>query len=310
VVESKYELPVEVAGSGALPSPPGVLVQITRLVNDPDSTIEELVTVIETDAVLAARLLGTVNSGLYTLVREIHSIRDAAVLVGLRAVRSLALGVSVSANMPDGSACASFDLARYWSHCLMAAVMGKGLAGRVQPDVADDTFAVALIGNVGRLVIATAVPDRYDALLQRHVWPSLRQEQAHLGYHSAQVTAGLLHRWQLPDEFCDAVRHLDDVAELPDDTSPATRHTARIAGTANKGVAFLLDTERDIDPQRIAAAIAGSLDITIDVAGDVLDEAAEHMRAVEHLLADSLPKSVHPSELLSHARDLLQSAAA
>lgn len=76
-------MPAELSASGQIPSPPGVVMQILTLVADEDSTVEDLATVIEADPVLAGKLLGTVNSGLYSLAREIHSIEQAAVLVGL-----------------------------------------------------------------------------------------------------------------------------------------------------------------------------------------------------------------------------------
>lgn len=306
--------------------------EILRLVADEDSTVEDLAAVIEADPVLAARLLGTVNSGLYTLVREIHSIDQAAVLVGFRTIRTLALSVSLSEGVPAAPACPGFDLERYWRHCLMTAVLAKRMATELKKALADDAFSVGLIANIGRLVVARCVPGDYGRVLSVDAWPHSETETAALGYCTAQVSAALLKQWGLPDSLCAAVRWVDEPGRIPEHWNAATVLTAKIVSAADKAVDHLLqatngpaevaveagggqpggesgpeDTDYDA-VHAVAGEIAAALDLTMDTAHLVLEEAGQQVGEVQHLVSSNLPSDINPADLIGKAQHLLAEA--
>lgn len=305
-----FAVPPELAASGVLPSPPGVVLEIMRIVNDEDSTVQELGRVIENDPVLAANLLGTANSALYNLVREIHSIRDAVVLLGFRAVRSLALGVSVAEAVPANEQCEWFDLGLYWRHSIMTAALAKGLATKAARPLAEEAFLIGLIGNLGRLVVANALPDRYGPVLQQTPWPSGEIESAALGFTTAGVTAAILHRWGLPDSLCHAAGNLEHPHLLPDDLDPSTTKSGRIAAAANTATSRLLNTTESTPVEEIAGELSATVDLDSTVTHEVLESTSEQLPAVGNLIAASLPEGLHPNELLGQAQDLLHQAAA
>lgn len=301
-------MPTELANSGKLPSPPGVVMEILRLVNSEDSTVEDLGKVIEADPVLAARLLGTVNSSLYTLVREITAIEQAAVLMGFRAIRTLALSVSVTDDMPDAQPCAGFDTEMYWRHSLMTAVLGKRLAAEVNKRVADDVFSVGLICNLGRLIASRCIPDRYSAALTASPWPDSTMETEALGYCTAQVSAALLHQWGLPTGLCLAVRHIGDVDGLPEDAEKTVVETTKIVSAVDVAVDHLLRAEDDDAIHKVADDLNETFDLGRRVVHDVLDEASTQMGAVGHLVSRNLGGDINPAELITKAQALLAEA--
>ncbi|MEL7158016.1 MAG: HDOD domain-containing protein [Actinomycetota bacterium] len=308
-VQQTFDVPAALATSGILPSPPGVVIDITRLVNDPDTTIEQLAAVVETDPVLTARMLGTVNSGLYALVRRIHSVPDAMVLLGFKAVRTLALGVSVAGGLPDPSACPGFDLGHYWRHSLMTAVLSRDLASHLKRAIADEAFTIGLIANIGRLVIATAVPADYGKALAANPWPDSATERQHLGFDSPTVTAALLHRWGLPDELCHAAGHVHSPEQLPEYVNDQTRFATTIVAAASTAIEHLLHPTDAAPIESIADTLATALDLDAAVTHQTLDEAADHLGDLQHLIADSLPEGLHPNELIDQAQRLLHHAA-
>lgn len=301
-------MPQELTATGLLPSPPGVVMEILRIVGDETSTVDDLAAVIDTDPVLAAKLLGTVNSGLYTLVREIHSIDQAAVLVGFRAVRTLALGASVSSSVPAQSDLGRFDVEVYWRHCLMTAVLAKLVGGEVRRSLAEDAFAIGLIGHIGRLAVAQCVPDRYAPAVAVNPWPPPRLERAMLGYTTAEVGAALLRQWGLPPSMCAAVRYRDDWTTLPAVWDDETRLTTRIAGTCDEAVVHLVTAEDDQAIAAVASELADNLDLGLDLVHELLDSASTKMGEVHHLVSNSLPAGINPGDLLAKAQELLELA--
>lgn len=308
-VDQLFEMPPALAVSGLMPSPPGVIVDITRMVNNADTTVDDLAGVIETDPVLVARMLATVNSSLYNLRREIHSIPDTVMLLGFRAVRSLALGVSVSEGLPDPSHCPGFDTGNYWRRSLMTAVLSRDLGVHIKRSLADEAFTVGLISNIGRLVIATAVPQLYAPLLVHTSWPDAAIERAALGFDSATVTAAVLHGWGLPDSMCFSVGHLADPDLLPQHVDDETKTVTQIVGAASSAIATALDPTEDTPISSVAEHLAADLGLQRGTAQEAIEEGSAHLGEVKHLIAKTLPAGVQADRLITEAQKVLHQAA-
>ena len=69
--------------------------QLDALICDPDSSIEDMAAVINTDPALVSRLLKIVNSSFYGLPSKIDTISRAITIVGVRELRALVLATSV-----------------------------------------------------------------------------------------------------------------------------------------------------------------------------------------------------------------------
>ena len=78
-----------------LPSLPAVAIRILELTSDLNVSIAELARTIENDQGLTAKILRTVNSSFYGLRKPCPTIHQAVVILGLSAVKSLALGFSL-----------------------------------------------------------------------------------------------------------------------------------------------------------------------------------------------------------------------
>jgi len=86
---------------------PEITVKIMELVEDPNSTAHDLHLVISNDPALSARVLKVVNSAFYALPGQIGSINRAIVLLGLNAVKNIAIAASLAklfrgGNTPPG----------------------------------------------------------------------------------------------------------------------------------------------------------------------------------------------------------------
>ena len=308
MAEFRFTRPPEIAASGELPSPPGVVQQILRLVNDDHSTADDLAHVMEIDPVLTAKLLRTVNSSMYGLSRRIHSVSHGAALIGFRAVRSLALGVSVSDSLPEGGLCEQFEIASYWRRSLMSAVVARGVASHVQKSLAEDAFVAGLLGNLGKLVLARVLPQKYGPLLDHAPWPTAYDEMAALGYTSYSITAALLEQWQLPRSMCMAVGFGHTPESLPPGLSPEDRTLVAICAATERAVDELMLDVGSADLETISKAAVLDLGINAYAVEAALREARDHIGDSEHLIAENLPGGISPSSLVDQARRLLDRA--
>ena len=98
----------------SLPTLPGAVTRITQMLDNPDTTANEVGKEVEKDQVLSAKVLKLVNSGFYGFSQPISTIQHAMVLLGFNVVKTLVLSTSVLDMM-------SQSMAGLWQHSLACA---------------------------------------------------------------------------------------------------------------------------------------------------------------------------------------------
>lgn len=194
--------------SARLPSPPGVALQILRLCQDENVSIGALADTLATDPAVALRLLKYANSALFGGGKEITSIRDAVLMMGLRSVRVMALSFSL-VNSKDSRACAEFDFDRFWAHSVACAAAARDLTIRPRVVFPEEAFSAGLLSHIGKMVFAIGVAEQYPAVLQVSggtLGRTERHEAACLGCSHYDLGADLLIEWGLPQRMSDVIR--------------------------------------------------------------------------------------------------------
>ncbi|MEM1071683.1 MAG: HDOD domain-containing protein [Planctomycetota bacterium] len=203
-----HELLEEVLACPTLPSLPAVAVEVIELTRDPEVKLEQLARTIEMDQGLTAKVLRTVNSSYYGLRQKCSTIRQALVVLGLSAVRSLTLGFSlVSAIDSDKE---GFDHDDYWRRGLFTAVGARSVAKAVSCPLQDEAFLSGLLQDVGMIAMLEALGKRYTDVLalaagdHRKV---CRFELSELEVQHPDIGAMMAQRWKLPDELVLPVKY-------------------------------------------------------------------------------------------------------
>jgi HD-like signal output (HDOD) protein len=62
---------------------------------DDSADVREIVDMVEKDQAIAAKVLKVANSTFYRRIKEISTIRDAVVVLGLNGLKSIVLSISV-----------------------------------------------------------------------------------------------------------------------------------------------------------------------------------------------------------------------
>jgi diguanylate cyclase (GGDEF)-like protein len=198
----------EILRSERLPSPSGVALRILELTRDEDASVEDLQQVLASDPALAGRILQYANCAEVCGGREVRSVADAVVRLGMNTVRQLSLTFSVRAGARGGP-CTGFDYNLFWSRSLAVAVGAQSLAPLVRGVVAEEAFTCGLLGQVGQLALASTHPRVYASILERwngHDRTALSAlEQTDLMIDHEQVTGALLTSWGLPEQYATAV---------------------------------------------------------------------------------------------------------
>jgi len=128
---------------------PEITLRIIELVEDPSSTVQDLHQVIAHDPALCSRILKVVNSAFYGLPGQIGSINRAVVLLGLNAVKNIAIAASLAKLFRGGQLCPAFSAKDLWKHSVATAAGAKSLADVMKLGLPDEAFLGGLIHDLG-----------------------------------------------------------------------------------------------------------------------------------------------------------------
>ena len=200
--------------------------RIMRLRSDPEVTIDEITSVVETDPALAAQVMSWASSSYYASQSKIRSVEDAIVRVlGVDLVINLALSLSLgkSLSLPKDNPQSSTP---YWQQSIYTAAVIEGLTRampREQRPEVGMTYLGGLLHNFGYLLLAYVFPPHFSLICRHlevnpHVSHSLI-EQHLLGISREQMGAWLMRFWGMPDELAIAVRFQHDPAYIGTDAA-------------------------------------------------------------------------------------------
>ncbi|MDR7415652.1 MAG: HDOD domain-containing protein [Armatimonadota bacterium] len=197
---------------------PAHVVEAMQLLDDLNTSAEEVASALGRDPVLAARVLRLANSALYLRARRVATLREAVVLVGFAAVRSLLVSAVAYDAFRPGAPGYGLDRVQLWQHSLAVATVARRLAGSRERD-AEAAFVAGLLHDIGKLALSSALQEQYPAVLEAVAggMDFVEAERAVLGCDHAQVGAEAARRWNLPDPLITAIayHHRPDEPEDP-----------------------------------------------------------------------------------------------
>ncbi|MFO1372713.1 MAG: HDOD domain-containing protein [Candidatus Competibacteraceae bacterium] len=205
-----------------LPELPNNVHDIMDLHANPDTTLDDIIPIIERDPGLAAQVFYWARSSLHGQHSAVNSL-DVAIqqILGFDKTLHLILGSTLGQlfNLPlDGPA----GLQAFWRHSVYcAAVVGELVKflpdyTQVKPGLA---YLSGLLHDIGYLVLGHSFPARYFLFnrflaVNRHT-PISAVERYVLGTEHWHIGAWLLQAWRMPEELIAAVRwhHHEDCTQ-------------------------------------------------------------------------------------------------
>jgi HD-like signal output (HDOD) protein len=192
-----------------LVSPPNTYLQLNKLIQDPDSAIDDISAVINTDPALATRLLRIVNSPFYGFPSQINTISRAITIVGTRELTHLVLATSVM-NAFRGIPSSLIDMDEFWHHSFASAIAAKLLAEECGQSASERFFIAGLLQNIGSLVLYQSMPELAGEAIRSAEFGHetlFRAEQRVIGFDHAEVGYALARAWHLPHSLQEVTRY-------------------------------------------------------------------------------------------------------
>ncbi len=227
-----------------LPPLPLVVRKLIQTTDDDRSNAEDVQRVLSGDQALAGKVLKLVNSSFYGMSGEISTISRAVVVLGFAAIRNLATGLGVAGIMAQAGKGTRQEL--FWAHAIAAASSAQVLAVHTGYEDPEEAFIAGLLHDIGHLILATAMPKPFAAVMDECPSDLLAREQEVLGAVHTKVGQKLLRHWKLPEKLGRAVRfhHNVKVATNGEDSlTPLVALADALAGVHGQVYERSLDRE-------------------------------------------------------------------
>lgn len=268
---------------------PEITLKIVELVENPASTAQDLHKVISNDPALCSRILKVVNSSFYGMPGQIGSINRAIVLLGLNAVKNIAISASLAKLFKGGQLCPAFSAKDLWKHSVAAATASKMLADAGRLGLPDEAFLAGLIHDMGIMVElqhdraklievvnrlgvgAGGAPQKDMLAAEREVFGASHQE----------FGKALAEKWKFPKGLVTVCGHHHDPRALPD----GQRTLSTIVALADRISADVAEGFRlDVMDTLLDQSWLDELKITREKVEEIRTSLPEKIKEVEVLL--------------------------
>lgn len=200
-----------VAGMRTIPSLPNLFAEIKKEAESETSSLKAIGAIIEKDIGMTAKILQLVNSAYFGVRGSVSTVEQAVSFLGLDTIQALVLSVHVFSQFPKDSA-ATFQIESLWAESMGTGALARVIAkaeGRPPLEV-EQAYTAGVLHDVGTLVLAANVADRFSAVLAKAStggMPDWEAEQSEFGATHAEVGAYLLGLWGLSDPIVEAVAY-------------------------------------------------------------------------------------------------------
>ncbi|MBC8278623.1 MAG: HDOD domain-containing protein [FCB group bacterium] len=200
-----------------LPPYPEILHRLELYLLNPDASMSEVVTIIESDSILAGRLLKIANSVFYAAGRsKINSLQLAVGRMGLQSVRELVYSITIPRIFESSETIGHHS---FWRHSLVAAIFSRELARSLgQPaSVQDRAYLTGLFHDTGIIVFSKLIPRKFKLFVEKNrndPRSLFKLEEEEFGITHAEIGALYIQKqWEIDPLIADVIKYQPQVPE-------------------------------------------------------------------------------------------------
>lgn len=207
--QTKAVVDKALASLGDIATLPEVTIKIIQIVEDAKSTARDLHDVIKNDPALSVKVLKVVNSAFYGLPGQVASVDRAIILLGLSAVKNIAIAASIARLFKGKRISEQFSASDLWRHSVAVAVAAHDIAAvSPNPAMPDEIFVAGMIHDIGMMVERQAFPDEFAEVINLCASSGdsfLECERQIIGADHQAFGVGLTTKWKFPRHLRAAV---------------------------------------------------------------------------------------------------------
>jgi HD-like signal output (HDOD) protein len=152
---------------GNIPPLPDILVRLESKIEDPKSNISDISILIETEPILAGRMIQLSNSVFFNRSgNKVENLSQAIIRLGLKMILDLAYTLEVPKLFMKGK---GLKQNKFWEHSLAVAILSRILSQRLEGlrIEQDMCYLSGLMHDIGIMVFNYLIPEEYAKFLKQ-----------------------------------------------------------------------------------------------------------------------------------------------
>ena len=195
-----------------LPPMPSVAVKCLEVIQKSDFSMNKIADLMETDPILAARVMRTVNSAGMATKAPATNLQAAVTRLGQKNLRTVLLEASVGTVFESRDRRIAEAAKAIWQHSVAVALLARDIGILLGIGDPEDAYLGGLLHDVGKPVLAILMLEAEKQVTSRTTKPWIGSDEwmkclqrSHRG-----VGVALSKRWQLPESVINAIEQCSD----------------------------------------------------------------------------------------------------
>lgn len=206
-----------------LPPLDDTVMQIQRIVNDENSSINDLTQIIEKDPMLTANILRSANSPLYGFSKEITTISRAISLFGMATVRGFALSSAIKKNFQINLEPYNINTQTFLNISIAQTALMYNWYSKIRPQALEILSPASFMLEIGKIVLAHELIEQgKDAEFSS--WVKLISSPDELsgveldtiGITNEEIAAEIFEQWNLEPELVKTILYSNSPEKAPE----------------------------------------------------------------------------------------------
>lgn len=200
-----------------IPQFPQKIVELQKLINDPDVEITDIAKTISNDVGITTDLLKLVNSVAFGLKAKCSNIAEAVKLVGIRGIQNLLYSIGTMNIFTQTGT--TEEQQALWQHSYKVGYFSYNLARVLRiKSIIDDAYVCGLLHDVGKLVVSGLYPDVLNTISRIQRQQKIPKQLIDIitsGMHHAEIGAKLTEKWNFPKQISASILYHHNLAAVP-----------------------------------------------------------------------------------------------
>lgn len=187
-----------------LPAVPMVAARVIQLIDNPNSSLDDLQKTIMADQAMTSRILKIANSSFYGVRQNIDTLSEALSILGLKVTRLIVLAAATRGIYKRFGAVEQ----KLWEHSLGVSIAAGIVCSEIEHVKREEAVVAGLLHDVGKIVINNSFPDKFTEIIKKvdeTKMSSMNVEHEILGFNHTEVGFFLAEKWGFPDILCEVI---------------------------------------------------------------------------------------------------------
>ena len=207
MTNDREELLARARSAGTLPMLRNMMVEVFRIMADPDSSFSQLYDVVKYDLAVSSRIISIANSSYYNRGTPVTSLERAMVIMGFKEVKRIIMCLVFMKQIMSPWRLSQDDMAAVWEHSLIVAHAAKTLGSNMGTAESEQAFAISIVHDLGKVVLYT-YDDRYRGVAKEasvNTTDVCELERAEYGIDHQEIGHYMSIKWGFPADFSQAI---------------------------------------------------------------------------------------------------------